>query len=440
MKVSAIQKYCFSRLLLTSSITPKIMYPPDIVQVLNKHIIGQEDAKKAIAVSIRNRWRRKQLKDEAMKEDILPKNILMIGQTGVGKTEIARRMAKITDAPFIKVEATKYSEVGFKGKDVESIIEDLYGSAKVKVTQDMVSEKQYQHKKDTALLLYEALKDKYKFIKKVAPEDFIRILVDDDGDTSILANIVSLKLNIRGKPLESNKEFLNVTDLINSLIGLSQQSSSNSKMPPFEAKQEYDEHIYIDMKDKPLNDVYKELCVKTDQVEYTLDKEKIADRAKQESEDGIVFIDEIDKIVTDPAIKNYDGNGDGIQQDLLPILEGTEVTLNDGTVIKTDNILFICSGAFHSVKPSDIIAELQGRLPVRVKLNSLSIEDIYRILTEPQYNLLKQHQALFKTEGIDLEFSADSIKEIANITSKLNASGQNIGARRIGAVCREDNG
>lgn len=379
-----------------SSLSPKA-----IVNLLDSYIVGQRDAKKAVAVSLRNRWRRKQLLDEGLRGDVVPKNILMVGPTGVGKTEIARRMAKLTDAPFVKVEATKYTEVGFKGKDVESIIEDLYSAAKSKARRKLEKSRDAEATAMARDIVFTALQKK---MPSLTQEEF-----DQTAETQLKDVSVSIDITVTDneKPRGSQAQF-------EALFGME--------------KRKFKTRVT-----KPVSEAL--VLAKQESFQKLVDEHQIKSEAKTlAEEEGIVFIDEIDKVVSDSSINALDPGSLGVQQDLLPLIEGSNVTMKDGTMIATDNVLFICSGAFHNSKPADMIAELQGRLPVRVELKALDQSEFRRILIEPRFNLLAQQTALLQTEKIKLTFTDDGISAIAEVTSQVNANAQNIGARRLHTV------
>lgn len=343
--------------------------------------------------------------DSGLQKDIMPKNILMIGPTGVGKTEIARRMAKLTDSPFVKVEATKYTEVGFKGKDVDSIIEDLYTNAKMKARRKLERERDSEATKMAQDAVFTALVHQHPSQGGLKLEDFLKTI--DDFSTTMVTIEVSVQ-----PPEKSSKGMQ--TQTMDMLLGVDRRRIKQSVVKPVPdalnlAKQEA---FFKLIDETQLNNVAKTLA----------------------EEEGIVFIDEIDKVVSDQSAANADVSSLGVQQDLLPLIEGSNVSMKDGTTIATDNVLFICSGAFHVAKTSDMIAELQGRLPVRVELSALKEEEFRRILVEPRFNLIEQQRALLKAENIALGFTECGINAIAKITSTVNTNAQNIGARRLHAI------
>lgn len=386
------------------------MTPKKIVEELNKYIIGQEKAKKAVAIALRNRWRRMQL-DYNLRSEITPKNILMIGPTGVGKTEIARRLAKLAKAPFIKVEATKFTEVGYVGRDVESIIRDL-----IEIAIKLVKEKANKQIRNKA--------------KYAVEERIIDAILNKDNDNIENRKIIVNKL--RNGELE-NKEID---------IKLTQKVSGIDIMTPpgMEEMANQLQSIFSNInkqnrENRKLTIVEARKLLMEEESAKLISEETIKKSAIEAVEqNGIVFIDEIDKIVR----RSGDNNGteisrEGVQRDLLPLIEGSSVSTRYG-MIKTDHILFIASGAFHLSKPSDLIPELQGRLPIHVELSALTPKDFERILTEPSSALTRQYQALLNTEGIKIEFTKEGIKRIAEIAYSFNECTENIGARRLHTV------
>ena len=384
--------------------------PREIVSELDKYIIGQEEAKKAVAIALRNRWRRMQLSDK-LKEEIVPKNILMVGPTGVGKTEISRRLAKLAKAPFIKVEATKFTEIGYVGRDVESIIRDLVEIAINNTRQSLRKQVRAKAEESAEDRLLEALvgvsagdETKQKFRQLLRENK----LDDREIEISLLdnSNASMPTIDIPGMP-GASMGMISLGDL----LGGSSQKYKTRKLTVAEAKK-----LLID-----------EECDKL------LDNETITREAiKTVENDGIVFIDEIDKI-TGKSDSRADVSREGVQRDLLPLIEGTTVSTKYG-MVKTDHILFICSGAFHLSKPSDLLPELQGRLPIRVELKALTHNDFVRILTEPEANLIEQYTALLGTENFHLEFQPEAIDKIADIAVAINENVENIGARRLHTV------
>jgi len=386
--------------------------PREIVSELDKFIIGQNNAKKAVAVALRNRWRRKQL-DDSLKEEIVPKNILMVGPTGCGKTEISRRLAKLANAPFIKVEATKFTEVGYVGRDVEQIIRDLVEISITKTKVQMGQEVKAKAEKNAEERILDVLVSKSStpatrdnFRKKLRSGE----LNDKEVEIPVSSNPnLSLPtMDIPGMP-GSQMGMINLGDIFGKGVG------GQKKMKKMSIK---DSHAYL-------------LGEETDKL---LDKDKINSRALEDVEqNGIVFIDEIDKITSRAERSGADVSREGVQRDLLPLIEGTSVTTKYG-VVKTDYVLFIASGAFHLSKPSDMLPELQGRLPIRVELESLSKKDFKLILTETQNSLIKQYQGLLGTEKVDLKFEESGIDTIASLSTEINQNVENIGARRLHTV------
>jgi ATP-dependent HslUV protease ATP-binding subunit HslU len=386
--------------------------PREIVSELDRHIIGQKDAKRAVAVALRNRWRRQQLPEE-LREEVLPKNILMIGPTGVGKTEIARRLAKLDKAPFIKIEATKFTEVGYVGRDVEQIIRDL-----VETAIHMIRE---QHRKD---VLAKA--------EIMAEERVIDALV---GENAGEATRNTFKQKLRNGELDDKEIELEVAD------------TGSMGLPTFDIPGAPGAQMgMINLNDmlgkafggrtKPrrmtVSDSYEVLL--NEESDKLVDEEKIVREAIDVVEqNGIVFLDELDKICARAERQGADVSREGVQRDLLPLIEGTTVSTKHGPV-KTDHVLFIASGAFHIAKPSDLLPELQGRLPIRVELKALSGDDFKRILREPENSLIRQYVALMGTEGVTLEFTEEAIDELARLAAEVNDNVENIGARRLHTV------
>ena len=390
------------------------MTPREIVHELDKHIIGQDSAKRAVSIALRNRWRRMQLPEE-LRTEITPKNILMIGPTGVGKTEIARRLAKLANAPFVKVEATKFTEVGYVGRDVESIVRDL-----VDVAVKMHREQEITRVRFRA--------------EEAAEERILDILLpparDTDTDTSSSTRQL-LRKKLREGDLDDKEIEVEVNapvasmeimappgmeemtgQLQNMFSNMSRQQSKTQKMP--------------------VKAAFEALC--DEEAAKMINEDELKQKAVMEAEqNGIVFIDELDKVAKRSEGAGADVSREGVQRDLLPLIEGSTVSTKHG-MIKTDHILFIASGAFHMARPSDLIPELQGRLPIRVELAALSPEDFERILTEPSASLTEQYQALMATEGLELTFSKDGLRRIAETAWQVNERTENIGARRLHTV------
>ncbi|MDE2693778.1 MAG: ATP-dependent protease ATPase subunit HslU [Paracoccaceae bacterium] len=386
--------------------------PREIVSELDRFIIGQNDAKRAVAVALRSRWRRNQLSEE-LKEEVYPKNILMIGPTGVGKTEISRRLAKLANAPFIKIEATKFTEVGYVGRDVEQIIRDLVESSILMVRKNMREEKKAlaeeaaEERVITALAGKDARENtKEMFRKKLRNND----LDDKEIELDLADNFNPLQmLNIPGQPEGSGVGMMNIGDIFGKAMG------KNTKRRKMTVAESYD-------------------ILVSEEADKMLDQEAVNQKAiKLVEQSGIVFLDEIDKVCARSDARGADVSREGVQRDLLPLIEGTAVSTKYGTV-KTDHILFIASGAFHIAKPSDLLPELQGRLPIRVELRALTETDFIRILTETENALTRQYSALLETEGVNVKFTESGIAAIAKIAAEVNQAVENIGARRLYTV------
>ena len=392
------------------------MTPREIVHELGKHIIGQDDAKRAVAIALRNRWRRQQLPEDVMQE-ISPKNILMIGPTGVGKTEIARRLAKLAEAPFIKVEATKFTEVGYVGRDVESIIRDLTESA-----YKLLRDRQIAVAKPRAL---DAAED--RILDALLPA--ARDTPETESSGSSTRQLLRKKLregSLDEKEIEINLQPPKVGVEIMAPPGMedmtNQLQTMFSNLAPSQTKRQ---RMSVKAALKALQDEEAGQLIDDDQLR--------AQTITAVEQTGIVFIDEIDKIAKQSTQTGGDISREGVQRDLLPLIEGSTVSTKFGTV-RTDHILFIASGAFHLSQPSDLIPEMQGRLPIRVELHALTISDFERILREPNHSITEQYQLLMGTESVDLEFTDDGIHEIATIAWKVNEQIENIGARRLHTV------
>ncbi len=384
--------------------------PREIVSELDRFVVGQTNAKRAVAIALRNRWRRQALTGE-MKDEVLPKNILMMGPTGVGKTEISRRLSKLAEAPFVKVEATRFTEVGYVGRDVEQIIRDLL---EIAIAMEKVKKR----------------KEVYAQAQKLAEERVLDALV---GNKATVATRESFRKRLRNGDLDNNEIEIDVNEtgqmpqfeipgMPGANVGMINISEMLGKSMGGKAK-----------KKKMLVKETHEILI-NEESDKLIEQDKIVKAAKDSTENnGIVFLDEIDKISARTDRAGGDVSREGVQRDLLPLIEGTTVSTKYGT-IKTDHILFIASGAFQLAKPSDLLPELQGRLPIRVELDALNSEDFKRILKEPDNSLIKQYKALLKTENVDLEFSEDGIDMIANLAYEVNSKVENIGARRLHTI------
>ena len=384
--------------------------PREIVSELDRFVVGQNKAKRAVAIALRNRWRRQALSED-MKDEVLPKNILMIGPTGVGKTEISRRLSKLAEAPFVKVEATRFTEVGYVGRDVEQIVRDLIeiaiGMEKVKKRKEVHAQAQKLAEErvlDALVGNKASVATKESFRKRLRSGDL------DDNEIEVAVNESNQmpSFEIPGMP-GANVGMINISDVLGKSMG------NKPKKKKMTVKESHE-------------------ILLNEESDKLIEQDKIIKSAKNSTENnGIVFLDEIDKISARTDRVGGDVSREGVQRDLLPLIEGTTVSTKYGT-IKTDHILFIASGAFQLAKPSDLLPELQGRLPIRVELDALNSEDFKRILKEPDNSLIKQYKALLKTENVELDFTEDGIDTIANIASEVNTTVENIGARRLHTI------
>ncbi len=399
----------------------KTLKPREITDELNRFIIGQHKAKKAVSIALRNRWRRQMIPKE-LRDEVAPKNIIMIGPTGVGKTEIARRLAKLANAPFLKIEATKFTEVGYVGRDVESMIRDL-----TELSVNMVKKEEQ-----------EAVQEKAKIM---AEERILDILLPSVKKTALLNNNEKEQ---EDSSREKMRSLFRSGRLDNKIVEIEMPDRTLPMIEIFSASG-------LEEMDMQIRDIFGNILPKKtkkrklkvkDAYEYLIQEESrklidmdkvIKDAIERVEQTGIIFLDEIDKIASRNHAHGPDVSREGVQRDILPIVEGTTVNTKYG-MVKTDHILFIAAGAFHMSKPSDLIPELQGRFPIRVELDSLTKDDFYRIITEPDNALIKQYKALLKTEDIELEFEKEAIEEITDIAQRINEMTENIGARRLYTV------
>jgi len=398
-----------------------VMTPREIVSELDRYIVGQKDAKRAVAIALRNRWRRQLVPDD-LRDEIAPKNIIMIGPTGVGKTEISRRLAKLAQAPFIKVEASKFTEVGYVGRDVESIIRDLTDLAV-----NMVKEEEKQKVEIKA--------------HEVAEERVLDLLLppsagEADGEPVDAARLQGTRDKLK-KMLRDGKmddRFVDVEMTQSAMPMIEVLTPQGMEGMEFNLKEMFSNLMPKKTKKKTVKIPEALEILTQEEAGKLVDMDKVTGEAvRRVEQSGIVFLDEIDKIAGRDSMQGPDVSRQGVQRDLLPIVEGSTVNTKYG-MVKTDHILFVASGAFHIAKPSDLIPEFQGRFPIRVELSSLSKDDFVRILTEPKNALIKQYEALLETEGVHLKFAADAIEEIALIASNVNEQMENIGARRLHTI------
>ena len=395
------------------------MTPHEIVQELDKHIIGQADAKRAVAIALRNRWRRMQVEGE-LRNEITPKNILMIGPTGVGKTEIARRLAKLANAPFIKVEATKFTEVGYVGRDVESIVRDLVDVA-IKMTREQEMDKVRHRAADAA---------EERILDALLPRP-IGYVASDNGETEGTETRQKFRKLLRENRLDDREVELEVSA---APIGVEIMAPPGMEEMTSQLQGMFQNLGGNRTKRRKLRVAEAMKLLLEEEAAKLVNEEDLKLRALQMVEqNGIVFIDEIDKVTSRGESSGPGVSREGVQRDLLPLVEGSTVTTKHG-MVKTDHMLFIASGAFHLSKPSDLIPELQGRLPIRVELDALGVEDFVRILTEPDASLTEQYAALLGTEGVQLEFTTEGVARIAQVAWEVNERTENIGARRLHTV------
>lgn len=406
----------------------KWLTPPIIVKELGKYIIGQDDAKRAVAIALRNRWRRQKLPPK-LRDEVAPKNIIMIGPTGIGKTEIARRLAQLAQAPFIKVEASKYTEVGYVGRDVESMVRDLTNVAVHTVKMEMMKKVREKAKRLTEERLLNIL---LPLPQSTSISHKGGELEEDERIKKAKNTRKRLREKLKNKELEDRLIEIKATDKFTPMIEIFSSAGVEQMGMNFQ-------DLLGDMLPKrprdrkaPIKEARQ--IILEEESQKLIDKDKVMEEAIGRAENsGIIFIDEIDKVAGGGGVDKIDVSREGVQRDLLPIVEGTTVATRYGA-IKSDHILFIAAGAFHAASPSDLIPELQGRFPIRVELNRLTQKDFERILTEPENALIKQYQALMKTEGIQLTFEESAIKEIAHLASLVNERSEDIGARRLYTV------
>ena len=397
------------------------MVPSEIVRSLNEYVIGQDEAKRTIAIAIRNRVRRKRLPEE-IRDEVTPKNILMIGPTGVGKTEIARRIAKLANAPFVKVEATKYTEVGYVGRDVESMVRDLMAASLSMVREEMAEQKEEEVSRrvedrllDFLLPAVEGQKNDTDVSVEDTRERFRALLKDGVFDNKEVEMPYDGRQNIGFELMGASGNIEDLQNALSSLGNMFQRGGNAKKTRKISVKRARE-------------------IIEEEEMDKVIDQDKAVEEAKERAEEmGIIFIDEIDKVASHNSNSNSDVSREGVQRDILPIVEGSKVSTKWG-VIDTTNILFIAAGAFSFAKPSDLIPELQGRFPLRVELHDLTADEFYRILTEPQNAITKQYKALLGTENVTIDFNDEALHRIAEIAYSVNQTNDNIGARRLYTV------
>ncbi|MBN1698351.1 MAG: ATP-dependent protease ATPase subunit HslU [Spirochaetales bacterium] len=403
--------------------------PREIVAELDKYIIGQEKAKKAVAIALRNRMRRKKLPDE-LKDEVAPKNIIMIGPTGVGKTEIARRLSRLSGAPFIKVEATKYTEVGYVGRDVESMVRDLVSVAISMVKSEMQEEVRAKAAARSEELVLDLLLPAKKFIRRPGPET----AAQQQEESGEVATHTREKLRERLHKGELDEKEVEIDIANKSIPSMQIFSGTNMEEIGFNIENITQNILGGKKKKKRVSVKHAREILEDQEMDKLVDMEKVAEIAKQRVEEmGIIFLDELDKIASTGNRHGPDVSREGVQRDILPIVEGSKVHTRYG-IIDTSHILFIAAGAFHMSKPSDLIPELQGRFPLRVELNSLDTEDFVKILTQPENALIKQYTALLKTEDVEIDFTDEAIVRISEIATDVNSKTENIGARRLHTI------
>ncbi|MES1241030.1 MAG: ATP-dependent protease ATPase subunit HslU [Acidobacteriota bacterium] len=408
----------------TGAVVLENMTPRQIVAELDKYVVGQKQAKRAVAIALRNRWRRQQLPPE-LAEDIAPKNILMIGSTGVGKTEIARRLARLAKAPFLKVEASKFTEVGYVGRDVESMVRDL-----VEIAVTMVKEEKRESVREAA-----ALRAEDRLLQLLVPprpvSSYLRSQENDEEEDDLAATREKFRDKLRAGALDHRRVEIEVDESSYPSLemftpqGVEEVGLNIKDMLP---------GLFGRKKKQQVSVAEAREIILQQEAEKLIDRALVAREARERVEQGgMIFLDEIDKIAGREGSRGPDVSREGVQRDLLPIVEGTNVSTKYG-MVKTDHILFVAAGAFHVSKPSDLIPELQGRFPIRVELDALTEQDFVRILTEPETALTKQYSALLSTEGVNLEFTPDAVAEIARLAVEVNATTENIGARRLSTL------